>query len=240
MSIQTMLGRTTSSMYSPWPRMKRGSSLRFFECPIPPTSSVVVTGCASSVIVVSSESGGRRAGLGRRLGGPELGGTLLDGLDDVHVARAAAQVAGDPLADLVLGRIGVLLQQVGGLHDHAGGAEAALEAVLVPERLLERVQLAALLHALDRAHLGAVRLDGEHRARLRTAPVDVDGAGAAVARVAARVGAGEAELVAQEVNEEEARLDVGLPGLTVDGDGDVLGRHRSLLQAPRAREAALR
>ena len=31
MSIQTMFGRTTSSMYSPLPRMKRGSSLRFIE-----------------------------------------------------------------------------------------------------------------------------------------------------------------------------------------------------------------
>jgi hypothetical protein len=31
MSIQTMFGRTTSSMYSPRPRMKRGSSLRFIE-----------------------------------------------------------------------------------------------------------------------------------------------------------------------------------------------------------------
>ncbi len=53
MSIQTMLGRTTSSMYSPWPRMKRGSSLRFIEWPMPETSAVVVGACASVVIVVS-------------------------------------------------------------------------------------------------------------------------------------------------------------------------------------------
>ena len=53
MSIQTIFGRMTSSMYCPWPRMKRGSSLRFIECPMPATSAVVVGACAS-VIVVSS------------------------------------------------------------------------------------------------------------------------------------------------------------------------------------------
>ena len=74
--------------------------------------------------------------------------------------------------------------------------------------------------------LGAVGLDGEHRARLGAAPVDVDGARAAVAGVAAGVGAGEPERVAQEVDEEEARLDVGLARLAVDGDRDVLCRHR--------------
>ena len=40
-------------MYCPLPRMKRGSSLRFIEWPIPLTSAVVVGACAS-VIVVSS------------------------------------------------------------------------------------------------------------------------------------------------------------------------------------------
>ena len=53
--------------------------------------------------------------------------------------------------------------------------------------------------------------------------VDVDGARAAVARVAADVRAGQAEVVAQEVDEQEARLDVGLVRLAVDGDRDVLG-----------------
>ena len=41
------------------------------------------------------------------------------------------------------------------------------------------------------------------------------------------VGAGQTERVAQEVDEEEARLDVRLVRLAVDGDGDVLGGHRS-------------
>ena len=54
--------------------------------------------------------------------------------------------------------------------------------------------------------------------RLRAPAVHVDRARAAVAGVAAGVRAGEPEHVAQEVDEEEARLDVGLADLAVDGD----------------------
>ena len=189
---------------------------------MPPTSGVVVrrldlVSCHLARLAQPAAAGcaapaasAARAQLGRR---------LLDRLDDVHVARAAAEVAADPLADLVLGGIRVLLEQPGGLHDHARGAEAALEAVLVPERLLERVE-GRRPSAMPSIVLTsrAVGLDGEHRARLGALAVDVDGAGAAVARVAADVGAGQPEDVAEEVDEQEARLDVGLAGLAVDGD----------------------
>ena len=43
-------------MYWPWPRMKRGSSLRRTECPIPPTSKVVVVGCTAFVLIVMAAS----------------------------------------------------------------------------------------------------------------------------------------------------------------------------------------
>ena len=74
----------------------------------------------------------------------------------------------------------------------------------------------------------AVGLDGEHRAGLGALAVDVHRARAAVARVAADVRAGQAEDVAQQVDEQEARLDVGLAGLAVDRERDVLWeRHPS-------------
>ena len=114
--------------------------------------------------------------------------------------------------------VGVLVEEPGGLHDHPRGAEAALEAVLVPERLLERVEVGAVGHPLDGLELAAVGLDGEHRARLGALAIDVDGARAAVAGVAADVRAGQPEVVAQEMDEEQARLDIGLVRLAVDGD----------------------
>ena len=55
-------------------------------------------------------------GLGRGLGGRSSGtsrrGCVLHGLDDVLVAGAAAEVAFEPVADLVLARVRVLLEQV--------------------------------------------------------------------------------------------------------------------------------
>ena len=93
--------------------------------------------------------------------------------------------------------------------------------MLLPEAFLQRVQLAVLGQTLDRGDLGAVGLDGEDRAGLDAAAVDQHRARAALARVAADVRAGQQQLLAQEVDEEQARLDVALAHLAVDGHRDV-------------------
>ena len=70
--------------------------------------------------------------------------------------------------------------------------------------------------------VGAVGLDGEHRAGLDRPAIDVDGAGAALAGVAADVGAGQVEILAQGLDEESSRLDVELVGRPIDDERDVL------------------
>src|SRR2546428_8898964 len=77
----------------------------------------------------------------------------LDGLDDVLVAGAAAEVALERLPHLVLARRGILLEQGHGGEHHPRGAEAALQRVLLVEGLLDRVQLPVLREALDRRQL---------------------------------------------------------------------------------------
>src|SRR3954447_26166010 len=101
---------------------------------MPPTSGVVCGWCGSIVSAVIARPSTGRGRIDRRcrddvgaVGGTEGSGRLLDRFDDVHVARAAAEVAADPLADLAIGRLRVLRQEPGGLHDHSGCAEAALE-----------------------------------------------------------------------------------------------------------------
>ena len=64
------------------------------------------------------------------------------GVEDLRVAGAAAEVARERLADLVVGRVRDAPQQVGGRDDEPGRAEAALHGARVDERLLHRVQLA--------------------------------------------------------------------------------------------------
>src|SRR5579871_486144 len=89
--------------------------------------------------------------------------------------------------------------------------------MLLPERFLHRMEVASLRESLDRGDLSALGLDGEHGARLDGAAVEEDGAGAALAGVAADVGTREAELLAQEAHEQLPRLDVGLALHPVDG-----------------------
>src|SRR5262245_8738985 len=126
-----------------------------------------------------------------------------DGLDDVLVARAPAEVPLEAAPDLDCREpVAVRAQEVDAGHDHAGRAEAALESVMLPERLLQRMQLAVRREALDRRDLAAVGLDREHGARLDRVPVQLDRAGAADGRVAADLRTGEAEAVAKEVDQQ--------------------------------------
>src|SRR5262245_56189725 len=92
--------------------------------------------------------------------------------------------------------------------------------MLVHEPFLERVEGSVLLQPLHRLDFAAVGLHGEDRARLHGAPVQHDGAGAAVGGIAADVSADEPEDLADEVHEQEARLHVGLELLSVDGHLD--------------------
>src|SRR4029077_17469559 len=90
-------------------------------------------------------SGRRGAGCRRR---ERLGGRL-DGLDDEVIASAAAEVPGQHFADLLGGGPGPLAEERGGAHDDPGGAVAALEPVLDPESLLDRMQAVGGGDALD-------------------------------------------------------------------------------------------
>src|SRR5207248_6865083 len=132
------------------------------------------------------------------------------------VAGAPAEVAFELVADLLLGRLWIALQHLMSGQDHAGRAEAALQAVLLPEALLDRMKLAVLGQPLDRHELGAVALHGEEVARLHRLAVHEDGAGTALARVAADVGAGEPHRLADVVHQQKSRLHFVAVRLAVD------------------------
>src|ERR1700730_1915601 len=193
-----------SSTYRPCPVIRRGSSRRWILAPI-----ICVTAMASA-----PPRGGLTRGL--RLGAAHRLRRGLHRLDDVHVAGAPAEVAFEAPADLVLGRVRILLEQVRGGHDEAWRAVAALQAVLVPESLLKRVELAVLGHALDRREALALGLEREHGAALDRLAVHQDRAGAALACVAPDVGASQADHVPQVVHEQKPRLDLMLVVMTVD------------------------
>src|ERR1051326_4260457 len=151
----------------------------------------------SSTVCVAITSARRR----------RLRGGLLDRLDDVLVPGAAAEVALEAVPDLLLRQlVAVRGDERGRRHNHARRAEAALKGMPLPERLLHRVQLAVVGETFDRRNGASVGLDGENGARLHGEPVEVHGARAALRGVAGELRTRESELVAQEVDEQGAKL----------------------------------
>src|SRR6059036_1703555 len=133
----------------------------------------------------------------------------------------------------------MLAQERDERHEDARRAEAALQPVSLAERGLKRMQRVAravskALHGLD---LVAVRLDGEHEAGADRLAVQQDGAGAAHPVLASDVRSGEAQLVAQEVGEEQPRLHRALVAHAIDGDHQchVQGAQRYALAGSAAR-----
>src|SRR6476620_8908162 len=111
--------------------MKRRSSRRRTLWPI----GLLLRSTASFMLPMPCSSD-RRRGLARL--------TELDRLDDVVVARAAADVAVERLADLVFARLRVVGEELDRRHHHARRAEAALQAVALAKRCLHGMELAVL------------------------------------------------------------------------------------------------
>src|SRR3546814_14647465 len=86
------------------------------------------------------------------------------------------------------------------------------------------MQLVAVRQALDRGDLGAVGLHRQQRTGLGGVAVDVDDAGAALAGVAADMGPGQAQVLAQELNEKSAGLDLARHLLAVRSEERRVGK----------------
>src|SRR6266508_1782586 len=82
------------------------------------------------------------------------------------------------------------------------------------------MRLAVRRQALDREHLAAVGLRCEDKAGAHERPVEHDGAGAALALLARVLRAGQAEPLAQRVEQALAGPDIGLLEIAVDRDGN--------------------
>src|SRR5262250_3379826 len=164
-----------SATYCTLPVTFSGPSGRGIDSPTPLTSRVVFITVAMRL---SFPRGGARH--------------LGDRLDHLGVARTSAQVAGDGVADVVLGRLRVLRQQGGGGHEHTGDTEPTLRHAVAHERLLHGDERAAAREPLDGGHGAATRLHRKHEAAGNQLAIEVNRARAAVAGTAALFRAGEA------------------------------------------------
>src|SRR5436190_12303003 len=87
----------------------------------------------------------------------------LHSRDDARVGAAAADVAAHALAHIGVARSARLVEERHRRHDLAGRAVAALEAVVIDERLLYRMQTIAVGETFDRRDLAARRGCGKRQ-----------------------------------------------------------------------------
>ena len=80
-----------------------------------------------------------------------------------------------------------------------GGAEAALKTTLGDELLLDRMEMAGFRDSLDGNDLSSFRLGGQGAATGNGSSVEDDGAGAAISRATALLGAREVRDLADNV-----------------------------------------
>src|SRR3954447_5848509 len=167
----------------------------------------------------------------RSLGGGHGARASHDALDDVVIPGAAAQIAFQALSYLVLGRTRMALGEVERVHHHARSAEAALQAVVLLESGLHGMQgTVRVRDGFDREDVGPLRPHRYDRAALDRLPVHVSCAGAALGGVAADVRAGEAQVLADESDEERALLDLSRDRFPVDLHRN-FDRHAALLSS---------
>lgn len=137
-----------------------------------------------------------------------------DRVGDRAIAGAATEIAFEGVR-----QVGQLRRvERGRRHDHAGGAEAALEALRVEKAALHLVQLAGLAESLDRGDLPPGSAEGGHQAGMHRLAIEPYRASAAIAGVAAFLHA-ERALLAQIGSQALARAGRGRGGPPVDETG---------------------
>ena len=151
----------------------------------------------------------------------ERRGRPLDGLDHLHVAALPVQDPRQRVADLLLGRVGIAVEQrLGGQH-HGARRVPGLQCAGVDERFLDGMQIAGgHVQALHGGDLVAAGLRGEQHVRRDQAAVEEDGGGAGFAGVRA-VADAEAALAAKHRQQRVAGGAGDEPGNSVKKEIDV-------------------
>src|SRR5262249_60507350 len=140
--------------------------------------------------------------------GTQLGGGVLNCIDDVLIAGAAAEIAFECFTDLGVRRVLRALEQFGRGHDHARRAVAALEAMLFPETFLQGMQPALGTQTFNGGEVRALGLNRENRAGLHGPAVQMNRAGTAQRGLTPDMGAGQTYEGPYVTHQYGARIDI--------------------------------
>ena len=118
-------------------------------------------------------------------------------------------------------------EKVRDCHDETGRAEAALEAMMLTEGLLDPTQAVDLPLTFDGFDLQAIDLDRKSQTRARASTVQKYGAGTAHSMFAADMRSGEGQFLTQEIAKKHPRFDGAGVGYPVDAHSNCFLNHWS-------------
>src|SRR3974377_2248325 len=127
-------------------------------------------------------------------------------INDLHVARAPADIGHQRLLDLRARWHGLLVEVSLGEHDYAGCAKAALDGTVLHESLLDRVHRPLGRQAFDRGDLRVLSRERQNEAGAHRSAVYQDRTGSTFTGIAPPFGANQSQLVAQDFDQEVAGL----------------------------------
>src|SRR4029079_15097466 len=150
-----------------------------------------------------------------------------DGVDDLGISGAAAEISRDGLADRVLIGAAARIEIGARRHQHPRRADAALRTPRDEEGVLQLIEAIVLRHrrceTLDSPDLRLGDLADRDEAGVDWSSIDEDRARPAFALAAPLLGSGASEVLAQDVEEAAHSGDVDLDRRAVDRQA--VGRH---------------
>ena len=144
----------------------------------------------------------------------------------LRISGAAAEIAAERFANFVFGGLGIVGQQPAHGHHESRSAESALRAAEIAISLLQCRQPAVVGDAFDGGDLLPLATGRQHGAREHGHAVDLHRAGAAGGVVASPLGAGQIEVLAQDVEQQLVRLDGQLVSASVNAKFNEFFFHR--------------
>ncbi len=123
----------------------------------------------------------------------------MNGVDNAHIARAAAQIADQRLSDLFFSWLWIPLQQCGGRHQHSWRAETTLYSIVLHKCFLQGTQSPLRSQPFHRDDLPAIGFNSQYHARVYRFAIQQHRAGPALPRLAAILGAGEGQLLSKHL-----------------------------------------
>src|SRR5450432_562590 len=136
------------------------------------------------------------------------------------VGPAPAEVSTQTCLDLVGGCMRMLIEKSFRRHDKTGRAEAALLRVIIDEGLLYGVKFAGLAETFNGRNLPVLGVNSKNGAGINSFAIQMDGAGAAGSTIANALGAREFKLVAECIQQSDARFQSSTKLLAVDVQRD--------------------